>query len=192
MARTPLLTTRRLRLVIPTEADAARVVSYYLKNRAHLAPWGQLRPPEYYTEAFWAKVLPAFREEYDRGLSARFILLHRGQPRGPMLGEANLTAIIRGGFQACYLGYSLDEDHLRRGLMTEALERVLAFAFDDLSLHRVMANYIPTNVPSGGLLRKLGFTVEGYARDYLFIAGRWQDHLLTSKHSPRPMDLTPR
>jgi ribosomal-protein-alanine N-acetyltransferase len=30
-------------------------------------------------------------------------------------------------------------------------------------------------------LRALGFTVEGYARDYLFIDGAWRDHVLTAK-----------
>jgi ribosomal-protein-alanine N-acetyltransferase len=43
-----------------------------------------------------------------------------------------------------------------------------------------MANYMPANERSGKLLKRLGFTVEGYARDYLFIAGAWQDHVLTS------------
>ena len=30
----------------------------------------------------------------------------------------------------------------------------------------------------GGLLRKLGFRQEGYARAYLRIDGAWRDHLL--------------
>lgn len=30
------------------------------------------------------------------------------------------------------------------------------------------------------LLKRLGFVVEGYARDYLMINGLWQDHILTS------------
>lgn len=47
-----------------------------------------------------------------------------------------------------------------------------------------MANYVPTNERSGRLLRRLGFTVEGYARDYLFIDGAWRDHVLTSLTNP--------
>ena len=35
------------------------------------------------------------------------------------------------------------------------------------------------------LLRRLGFVVEGYARDYLMIAGKWEDHILTSLTNPR-------
>jgi ribosomal-protein-alanine N-acetyltransferase len=43
-----------------------------------------------------------------------------------------------------------------------------------------MANYIPTNERSGLLLKRLGFAVEGYARDYLLINGQWRDHVLTA------------
>lgn len=28
--------------------------------------------------------------------------------------------------------------------------------------------------------------VEGYARDYLYIAGAWRDHVLTALYSPDP------
>jgi ribosomal-protein-alanine N-acetyltransferase len=47
-----------------------------------------------------------------------------------------------------------------------------------------MANYMPTNKRSGNLLERLGFTVEGYAKDYLLINGSWRDHLLTSGTNP--------
>lgn len=47
-------------------------------------------------------------------------------------------------------------------------------------MHRIMAAYLPYNQRSGKLLKRLGFIVEGYARDYLTIDGQWQDHILTS------------
>ena len=47
-----------------------------------------------------------------------------------------------------------------------------------------MANYMPTNEASGKVLKRLGFTVEGYARDYLCLNGKWEDHILTSLTNP--------
>ena len=44
-----------------------------------------------------------------------------------------------------------------------------------------MANYMPHNSRSAALLFRLGFEKEGVARSYLKIAGKWQDHVLTSK-----------
>ena len=54
----------------------------------------------------------------------------------------------------------------------------LGFAFERLKLHRVEAACLPHNAPSRGLLLKSGFREEGYAREYLCIDGRWQDHVL--------------
>ena len=65
--------------------------------------------------------------------------------------------------------------------MYEALKAAIEFMFTTFTLHRIQANYIPRNERSGKLLRKLGFTVEGYARDYLKINGKWEDHILTAK-----------
>ena len=39
---------------------------------------------------------------------------------------------------------------------------------------------MPTNERSARLLRRLGFAVEGYARDYLLLDGQWRDHVMTA------------
>ena len=82
------------------------------------------------------------------------------------------------------LGYALDADMQGQGLMPEAVQAVIAFAFGPLNLHRIRACYLPTNERSGAALRRLGFVVEGYARDYLLIDGRWQDQILTGLINP--------
>jgi len=68
--------------------------------------------------------------------------------------------------------------------MHEGLKASLDYVFGDLNLHRVMANFMPHNLRSNAVLRRLGFTVEGYARDYLYIDGAWRDHVLTSLTNP--------
>ena len=62
--------------------------------------------------------------------------------------------------------------------MSAALPLVLDFAFERLRLHRIEAACLPSNVPSRALLLRSGFHEEGYARSYLLINGKWQDHLL--------------
>jgi ribosomal-protein-alanine N-acetyltransferase len=70
--------------------------------------------------------------------------------------------------------------------MSEALRAGIAYVFETLGFHRIQANHLPANERSARLLRRLGFSVEGYARDYLYINGAWRDHVLTSLTSPRP------
>lgn len=70
--------------------------------------------------------------------------------------------------------------------MTEAVEAVVTYAFEVLTLNRVSANYMPGNVRSARLLSRLGFEVEGLARRLVAIDGVWQDHVLTSKLNRQP------
>lgn len=43
---------------------------------------------------------------------------------------------------------------------------------------------MPANERSARLLARLGFERKGYARAYLKIAGRWEDHILTARINP--------
>lgn len=180
------LETARLRLVLPEPADAARIIRYYEDNKQHLGPWETIRSDEFYTEEFWLDEIRQINEEFVNGESLRLCVVDKFDPDGMIVGQCALRNIIRGAFHACYLGYSLHHEAVGKGLMFEALTALIPYAFNDMGLHRIMANYIPTNERSGRLLRRLGFVVEGYARDYLFLAGRWQDHILTSLVNPNP------
>jgi len=62
--------------------------------------------------------------------------------------------------------------------MAEALRTVIDYGFNHLGLHRLEAACLPNNVASQRLLIKCGFSQQGYARQYLRINGKWQDHLL--------------
>ncbi|WP_338941435.1 GNAT family N-acetyltransferase [Paraburkholderia sp. 22B1P] len=97
-----------------------------------------------------------------------------------MVGDCNFTNIVRGPFQACHLGFSLAKRFEGQGLMREALTSAITYIFDEIGLHRIMANIRPENVRSARLLERLGFEREGLARSYLKINGVWADHVLTS------------
>jgi ribosomal-protein-alanine N-acetyltransferase len=95
-----------------------------------------------------------------------------------LLGGVTLSNVRRGVAQCASLGYWVGECFARQGFMTDGLTAVLDFAFDRLALHRIEAACLPDNEASQALLRKIGFTEEGYSRQYLRINGRWQDHRL--------------
>ncbi|MDE2571231.1 MAG: ribosomal protein S5-alanine N-acetyltransferase [bacterium] len=178
------LETPRLIVRTPVTSDAMRLRAYMAENRAHFEPWDPAPPDGFYTEAFWIVRCDQYQREMAEGQALRLIYLARADADGPIVGIANFSNIVRGIFQACYLGYSIDRRYEGRGLMREGLQAAIGYVFDELGLHRIMANYQPTNERSGNLLRRLGFTIEGYARDYLYVNGAWRDHILTSLTRP--------
>jgi len=180
----PEIATERLHMSLPGPEAAQRVVDYYQRNLDHLKPWEPPFAGGMFTVAFWQRRLELNRKEYRQRLTMRLVLFDRATPEGPIVGLANFTQFVRGAFTACTLGYSLDAQAQGKGLMHEALEAAIAHVFDELEMHRVMANYMPINERSGRLLRRLGFVVEGYARDYIYIDGAWRDHILTSLTNP--------
>ena len=175
------LTTERLLLRLLEPQEAERMRRYVNENREHLKPWEPSRPEGYYTTGFWQLELKRRQNDFFMGEAVRLAIFFKGSPDGPVVGVCNFTEIMRGAFQACFLGYSVHHKYQGLGIMHEALDAAVDFMFKKFELHRVMANYIPRNERSGRLLRKLGFTVEGFARDYLNINGKWEDHILTAK-----------
>ncbi len=177
----PCIHTERLTLQLPPRDAADRVLAFFHDNAEHLAPYDPPRPDGFLTPAFWHERLERIPVEFEQDIALRLVMTKRGDENGPILGMCNFSQIFRGPLQACVLGYSLDHRHVGRGLMAEALRPAIDYVFNELGLHRIEANYMPTNERSGRLLRRLGFVVEGYARDYLFIAGGWQDHVRTAR-----------
>ncbi|MDO1528049.1 GNAT family N-acetyltransferase [Fulvimonas sp. R45] len=182
MDRLPQLRTERTRIRLAEAADAPELLRYRIDNRAHLAPWEPLRDAAFYTLAHCAQAIADGREaaRQDRGYPCLVF-----DPGGAeILATFTLANVVRGAFQACHLGYGVAAHAQGRGLMHEALQAGLAWAFGPLGLHRVMANHLPSNERSARLLARLGFEREGYAKRYLCIAGVWEDHMLTAKTRP--------
>jgi ribosomal-protein-alanine N-acetyltransferase len=182
------ITTERLLLCLPDASAASRMVSYFESNREHLCPWEPPFPDGLFTNSFWERRLEQNQVEFTQGTSMRLAMFERDAVDGPVVGMANFTQFTRGAFMACTLGYSIDQDAEGTGLMGEALKAGIDYVFGTLGMHRSQANYMPVNERSGRLLRRLGFEVEGYARDYLYINGAWRDHILTSlRRTPPPL-----
>jgi ribosomal-protein-alanine N-acetyltransferase len=112
------------------------------------------------------------RNEHDSNES--FLICRRNDDA--IAGMINLSQIFRGNFQNAYLGYYVGAKFAGKGFMTEAIDLILRFAFKQLKLHRIEANVQPQNLSSLTVLRKNGFTKEGFSRRYLKISKRWRDH----------------
>jgi ribosomal-protein-alanine N-acetyltransferase len=94
------------------------------------------------------------------------------------MGGMTLGNVRRGVSQSATLGYWMGQPFAGRGIMTKAVRVMKVFAFEKLGLRRIEAGCIPNNIASIRVLEANGFEREGYAREYLCIAGVWQDHFL--------------
>ena len=93
-----------------------------------------------------------------------------------IVGAINLSQIFRKGFQNAYLGYSLGVKYTGIGFMTEAINLILKYSFKDLKLHRIEANIQPHNTASIEVVKRCGFSKEGFSPKYLKVGGKWRDH----------------
>lgn len=189
-AELPTILTRRLYMHVPTAADAHVYAEYYRRNSEHLRPWEPLHAPNIGEREFWEKLLPAYRDEYLAGAGLRFAMRLADDRSGDLLGLCHIMQIQRGASFSCVIGYSVDEQMQGRGYMTEALAATVEHAFSVLQLHRIQATYLPANIRSARILRKLGFAVEGYVRDFLFIDGAWRDHISVALVNPAHAHLS--
>lgn len=178
----PFIQTTRAIARLPNDADALGLLRYRVENREHLAAWEPLRESVYYTLDHCITSIAEAREHARLGRGYSLIMLDLDQQ--DVLGTFNFANIVHGAFQACHLGYGLAARRQGTGLMYEVLRAGIDWAFAELDLHRVMANYLPRNERSAKLLAQLGFEREGYAKRYLNIAGTWEDHILTAKIRP--------
>ena len=146
------------------------------ESREFLVPWEPTWPHDALTRQAFRRRLKAYNHEWRQGTGFSF-LVYRLNDSG-LMGGVTLSNVRRGVAQAASMGYWIGERFARQGYMTEAVLAVVEFAFEELGLHRIEAACLPHNDPSRSLLLKVGFRQEGYARQYLRINGKWQDHLL--------------
>lgn len=78
--------------------------------------------------------------------------------------------------QNAEVGYCLARAYWGRGIMTEALSRVLRFLFEEVGLHRVKLECDRENIGSERVMRKNGLTYEGTLRENVLRKdGTWGD-----------------
>jgi [ribosomal protein S5]-alanine N-acetyltransferase len=176
----PRLVTKRLVLMVPEPSDAARLLDYARRNDEPQRPWSPPTPPDALTLRATRERIRFLQSELSAGARYSFWLRRRQAAPGPFVGAITLSNLRLGVSRAANVGYHLDHEWVGKGLMAEALAALIRFAFDELHLHRLEASFMPQNERSARVLERAGFEVEGYARKYLFIAGQWHDHVLTS------------
>lgn len=166
--------TERLLLKTIGTDEAYLYQQYLIENKDFLSEWEPKREESYYSIENLKNVIEHQNNEMQAGRSLRFYLLLKNKE--DIIGTIAISNIVYESFKSGYLGYKLCDREKNKGLMTEAIKKVVDIAFHEKGLHRIEANVLPRNERSKKVLKKAGFEYEGASKKYLRINGIWEDH----------------
>ena len=168
-----VITAERVILKSPHEVSGKEISEYYDRNREFAKEYEPVRCDKYYTEEYQNGLLKSLEDDWEKQKGYCFFIYLSDK----VIGKIALSNIVMGAFCSCFLGYGLDKMYVNNGYMTEALKKVIVFAFEELKLHRIEGNVMPRNKASRAVLEKCDFINEGTSSKYLKINGVWEDHI---------------
>lgn len=174
--------TKRLILRVIGPDYSTEVLRFFQEDKELFEKYETDRSPRFYTTAHQATILQL---EYGLALKlsqVRFYVFRKEDPER-IIGTVCLYDISK-TYARAELGYKFSSAYHHQGYATEAIEKLLDIAFHELHLHRASAHVQPENHPSIQLLSRLGFRQEGLCADYLYLHGKWTDHLQFSLIAP--------
>jgi ribosomal-protein-alanine N-acetyltransferase len=86
------------------------------------------------------------------------VLKETGEPIGSLL------ASCFGRVPSAHIGYCIGKHWWHRGIMTEALQAVIGYLFEEVGFSRIESMHDPNNPHSGAVMRKCGMKYEGTLR----------------------------
>lgn len=164
----PRLETERLLLRAMRVSDAPDMYDYAHRTDVtrHLL-WSP-HPDIQYTRRYLEYLAGRYRlgQFYDWALICK--------EDGKMIGTCGFVR-FEYAHNAAEIGYVLNPDYHGRGLMTEAVTRILQFGFSELQLHRIEARYMVENTASRRLMERVGMHFEGVHRQLMLVKGQYRD-----------------
>ena len=164
----PVLETERLRLreLVPGDAEALFAV---FSDPQVMAGHGT---PVYKDVDEAHKLIAWYAGAFSEKRALRWAITQRGSDT--VLGTCGYHKITANHHRA-EIGYELASAYWRQGIMSEAVWAVVRFGLAEMGFHRIEANVDPANPASANLLRKVGFTEDGYLRERFYDNGRFID-----------------
>ncbi len=107
------------------------------------------------------------------------------KPSDKMIGFIGFWRMEKENYRS-EIGYMLHYDFHRKGIMQEAISKVVDFGFKELKFHSINANVNPANEASIKLLEKNNFVREALFREDYFFDGKFLDSAIYCILTPYP------
>jgi [ribosomal protein S5]-alanine N-acetyltransferase len=132
---------------------------------------GAINIPHPYTDGIAESWINNHQREYEKGNS--LILAITIKDKDLLIGSIGLY--INKKHQHAELGYWVGKDYWGKGYCSEAVAGVIKYAFCNIALNKIYANFLTRNPASGKVLMKNGFTKEGYFRQHVKYFEKFED-----------------
>lgn len=174
----PALCTERLLLKQITEPDAPAI--FELRSHPEVMKYVDRPPAQSIDEALaFIKLITEMLQSNEAIMWGLFL---KEQP-DLLRGTITLWHIQKEHYRAEF-GYMLHPSSQGKGLMQEAITKVLNYGFEVMKLHSVEAIVNPSNQASIRLLKRNGFVREGYFKENYFYNGQFLDSAVYSLLAP--------
>ena len=167
----PRLETKNLVLRKATIRDAAEIFGYSSDREVtRFLRWG---PHQIIKDT--EKYINAVLEQYQADQDGPWAIEYKFT--GVVIGHIHLMELDEQPKKA-QVGFVLSRNYWNKGIMTEALGKVLEYSFYGLRLNRMEAMCIRENRAAARVLEKAGMRKEGELPGYLFQKGKYWDFQL--------------
>ena len=165
----PTLSTERLVLSQPTISDVEDVV-FHMNSTPEISENTLSLPFPYLEENahFWFKMAEDGFTNKDA-----FIFGIREKENLKLIGAIGLHIDL--GNNKAEVGYWLGKSFWNNGYVSEALQEVLKFGFEELKLNKIYASHFHHNPASGKVLEKNGFVFEAELKQEILKNGKYLD-----------------
>jgi ribosomal-protein-alanine N-acetyltransferase len=117
-------------------------------------------------------------KNFEQNTGIRWGITFKG--RKGLIGTCGVYKWVKEDGYSAEMGYDLDPEYWGMGIMTEALEVIIRYAFETMRLHRIEVRVMPHNKRSMRLLKRLGFKKEGVLREHKYMMGEFQTDVVFS------------
>ena len=169
----PLLTTERLHLRQLVREDENEILQLRSNERVN-----QFLARDQYKTIYEART---FINKINKGISdgewAYWGIALKNENK--LIGTICLWNIQAEHYRA-EIGYELHPSFWGKGIMKEALPKVIQYGFENMHLHSIEADLHPGNISSKKLLEKNGFALEGLLKESTFFNRKFSDRAVYS------------
>ncbi|MEO6813805.1 MAG: GNAT family N-acetyltransferase [Ginsengibacter sp.] len=169
------LKTERLLLRRLKNTDAEAI--FRMRSDKNVMKYIGKKPTESLEEAM--EFINTINSALNIGSGITWAITLRENPEN-VIGTIGYWRLIKDHFRA-EVGYMLHNDYWRKGLIKEALLKVIDFGFNEMKLHSIEAHINPENIASAKALESTGFIREAYFKEDFFFEGVFGDTAIYSK-----------